>query len=203
MVISGMHEPAFVSPEYQAAPGKDKNKNNACPDCRDRCNARQMQHHSEALWARMAPEERLQSIAPFVMHCDLLNRPRGTASDYALMKTKLVLLFTAILTLTSLSSCIAPYGYGGGYGGGYGYGGYGYRPMFGSYGGYGYNRYGSGYGGNRYAGYGGSYGGSRGYGGSYGGGGYHGGGFGGGGYGGHSGGFGGHGGGFGGGGHHR
>lgn len=42
------------------------------------------------------------------------------------MKTKLILLFTAALTLGSLSSCVDPY-YGG-VGGGYGYGG-GYRPV--------------------------------------------------------------------------
>lgn len=57
------------------------------------------------------------------------------------MKTKL-LLVTAVLTLGSLSSCVAPYG------GGYAYnrpvyrpiytGGYGYRPSYG----YGYNRVG-------------------------------------------------------------
>jgi len=96
------------------------------------------------------------------------------------MKTKLVLLFTAVLTLTSLSSCVDPYFAGGGYGGGYS-NSY-YRPSYG-----GYSNYSSGY---RTPYYG--YSGNRGFGG-YGGG-----------FGGYGGGFGGHHGGFGGGcGHHR
>jgi hypothetical protein len=63
------------------------------------------------------------------------------------MKTKLILLFTAILTLGSLSSCVVPYGTG------YGYNNY-YRPSY--------------YGGGLYSGlgYGGLYGG-LGYGGIY------------------------------------
>lgn len=77
-----------------------------------------------------------------------------------IMKTKLILLLTAVITLGSLSSCVVPYGYAstgyyrpwGGYGvynnyyarPGYAYGGYrapyygrpgftGYRPGFGGY----------------------------------------------------------------------
>lgn len=91
------------------------------------------------------------------------------------MKTKLVLLFSAVLALTSLSSCVDPY-----YGGGYGYGRSTYtRPSYRSYG------YSGGY---RAP----SYGGSHGYRGHHGGYSGHHGSFGGGGYGGHSG-----------GGHHR
>lgn len=118
----------------------------------------------------------LQSTAVFIMHCDWLNRSAGAASDPATMKTKLILLFTALLALGSLSSCVDPY-YGGGYG--YGYGGSYYRPY---YGGYGYSRYSSGYrhpsygyGGHHHGGFGGYSGHHGGYGGGYGGhhGGYH------------------------------
>ena len=90
------------------------------------------------------------------------------------MKTNLVLLFTAVLALTSLSSCVDPYC---GIGDGFGYGRSSYhRPSCGSYG---YSRYSSGYRGP-------SYGGSCGYSGHHGGYGGHPGGFGGwGGFGGH------------------
>jgi len=49
------------------------------------------------------------------------------------MKTKLMLLLTAVITLGSLSSCVVPYGYAStGY----------YRPWYGGFGGYGvYNNY--------------------------------------------------------------
>ena len=51
------------------------------------------------------------------------------------MKTKFILLLTAVISLGSLSSC-----YYGGYGGGYGYNNY--YPWFGGFGGYGiYNNY--------------------------------------------------------------
>lgn len=56
------------------------------------------------------------------------------------MKTKLLLLCTAVLALGSLSSCVDPY-YGGGYG--YGYGRSYYRPSYHS--GHGYSRYSHGY----------------------------------------------------------
>lgn len=74
------------------------------------------------------------------------------------MKSKLVLLFVAVLTLGSLSSCVDPC-YGGGYG--YGYRSSNYRPYYSSYS---YNRYGPvyrapsyGYGGHHHGGYGGSH----------------------------------------------
>lgn len=53
-----------------------------------------------------------------------------------IMKTKLMLILTAAITLTTLSSCYAPYG------GGYGYNNY-YRPsMYGGFGSYGlFNNY--------------------------------------------------------------
>ena len=62
------------------------------------------------------------------------------------MKTKFILLLTAVITLGSLSSCVAPYGYGGGYG----YNNY--YPWFGGFGGYNnyyYTRPGYAYGGYR------------------------------------------------------
>ena len=81
---------------------------------------------------------------PFCNAFNWLNSSCGAASDSAPMKTKLVLLFTAILTLGSLTSCDPYYGggYGSGYGSGYGYGSSYYRPSYSSYG---YNRYSSGY----------------------------------------------------------
>jgi len=89
----------------------------------------------------------------------------------AIMKTKLILLLTAVLTLGSLSSCVVPYGVGCGYNNnyyarpGYAYGGYrgpyhgrpsftsyrpgytGYRPCVGGYRRTGYTRVGGFYGG--------------------------------------------------------
>ena len=51
-----------------------------------------------------------------------------------IMKTKFILLFTAVISLGSLSSCVVPYG------GGYGYNNY--YPWYGGFGGYGiYNNY--------------------------------------------------------------
>lgn len=80
------------------------------------------------------------------------------------MKTKLLLLFAAIMALTSLSSCVDPY-YAGGYG--YGYSRSYYRPSY--YGGY--SRYSPGY---RSPSYGHGYHGYHGYSGHHGGyGGHH------------------------------
>lgn len=128
---------------------------------------------------------------------------RGSVESYSeqlvIMKTKFILLLMGVLTLGSLSSCVAPYGVGygynnyspyyGGFGGynnyyrpGYAYSGY-RSPYYGRPGFSGY-RGGVGPGGYRGGGFthvgGGSFGGN-----SFGGGAFHGGGFHGGGFGGH------------------